>query len=205
MITTADLGRRRRNTTYSPTFWMDAEDVDEDELALAMSTELVRPVPSISVRRARSFSSLQDASDALKLLSGSSSSWRQTKPLLKKITTLKPQDSTGPSLTNLDPKPITIHDRSVENQDFGNSDGLWATSVTVSQPSIVRGTNSKGLNSVSGYVVWLCTVETFEVKPTISSLGCSLHRVAHSKRTKDIQNSSVCDRICVLHFLDTKS
>jgi hypothetical protein len=131
---------------------MDAEDIDEDELALAMSTEMVRPVNSIPDRRTRSFTSLQDANDASKFLSGLALSRKQTTSLLSRIPSIKPKDVVEPSLTDLDPKPITIHDRSVNNQDFENSDGLWASSVTVSQPSIVRGTNSKGLDSVSGYV-----------------------------------------------------
>lgn len=37
------------------------DDVDEDELALAMSTELARPTRNLSNRRTRSFTSLQDA------------------------------------------------------------------------------------------------------------------------------------------------
>jgi len=37
------------------------DDVDEDELALAMSTELARPTRNLSDRRTRSFTSLQDA------------------------------------------------------------------------------------------------------------------------------------------------
>ena len=131
---------------------MDADDIDEDELALAMSTELVRPVHSIPDRRTRSFTSLQDANDASKFLSGSTLSRNPTQSLLSRIPSMKRKDAVESSLTNLDPKPITIHDRSIENQDFENSDGLWASSVTVSQPSIVRGTNSKGLDSVSGYV-----------------------------------------------------
>jgi len=39
----------------------NAEDVDEDELALAMSTELARPTRNLSDRRTRSFTSLRDA------------------------------------------------------------------------------------------------------------------------------------------------
>ena len=37
------------------------DDVDEDELALAMSTELSRPARALSGRRTRSFTSLRDA------------------------------------------------------------------------------------------------------------------------------------------------
>jgi len=36
------------------------DDVDEDELALAMSTELSRPSATLPPRRARSFTSLRD-------------------------------------------------------------------------------------------------------------------------------------------------
>ena len=38
-----------------------SDDVDEDELALAMSTELSRPARALSYRRTRSFTSLRDA------------------------------------------------------------------------------------------------------------------------------------------------
>jgi hypothetical protein len=38
-----------------------SDDVDEDELALAMSTELSRPTHTLSDRRTRSFTSLGDA------------------------------------------------------------------------------------------------------------------------------------------------
>jgi hypothetical protein len=79
-------------------------------------------------------------------------------------------------LTGSTPKPIKICDRSLVNEDDDNPDGLWARNVTVTEPSIIRGNQSKGLQAVSGYVgksgpnvslliliVWLCTVETFEV------------------------------------------
>lgn len=39
----------------------ESDDVDEDELALAMSTELSRPARAFSDRRTRSFTSLRDA------------------------------------------------------------------------------------------------------------------------------------------------
>lgn len=37
------------------------DDVNEDELALAMSTELSRPARALSNRRTKSYTSLQDA------------------------------------------------------------------------------------------------------------------------------------------------
>jgi hypothetical protein len=37
-----------------------SDDIDEDELALAMSTELSRPTHSVAPRRARSVTSLRD-------------------------------------------------------------------------------------------------------------------------------------------------
>ena len=84
---------------------------------------------------------------------------------------------TKTKLTGLDRKPIRIHDRSLDNQDKDNPDGLWASSVTVAEPSIVKGNQRTGIRAASVYVgmshsvlqmmlmtiVWLCTVETFEV------------------------------------------
>jgi hypothetical protein len=37
------------------------DDVDEDDVALAMSTELTRPAHTLSDRRTQSYSSLRDA------------------------------------------------------------------------------------------------------------------------------------------------
>jgi len=125
------------------------DDVDEDELALAMSTELSRPPPTLADRRTRSFTSLQDA---------------EANPLTLNVTYLQAQ--VDPSflrsqrrihgiksqLTSLDPKPIRIYDRSLDNQDKDNPDGLWASNVTVTEPSIVKGNQRAGLQAVSGYV-----------------------------------------------------
>ena len=52
----------------------------------------------------------------------------------------------------LEPRSIKIHDRSLENQDQDNADGLWASRVTVTEPSIVKGDQGKRLPTASGYV-----------------------------------------------------
>jgi hypothetical protein len=136
------------------------DDADEDELSLAMSTELTRPSHPLVRRRTRSLTSLKDAQS-----SGKS-------PFL--ADTSRGRNANTP-LASLDPKPIKIHDHSYENQDKDDTDGLWASKVTVTEPSVVKGNQSSGLQTMSGYVgsfvplalltslVWLCTVETFEV------------------------------------------
>jgi hypothetical protein len=146
------------------------DDVDEDELALAMSTELSRPARALSDRRTRSFTSLRDAEVSRTY----SHLQEQIDPSV--LRSQRRTHDTKTQLTGLEPKPIKIHDRSLDNQDKDNPDGLWASSVTVTEPSIVKGNQGKGLQAVSGYVgsscsaflvltiiVWLCTVETFEV------------------------------------------
>jgi hypothetical protein len=55
-------------------------------------------------------------------------------------------------LKDLEPKPIKIRDRSLDDQDKDNPDGLWASSVTVSEPSIVKGNEGEGLQAAAGYV-----------------------------------------------------
>jgi hypothetical protein len=139
------------------------DDVDEDELTLAMSTELTRPSHPLVRRRTRSLTSLKDAQ-----CSG------QPPFLADRNRTSRGRNANAP-LANLDPKPIKIHDHSIENQDKDDTDGLWASKVTVTEPSIVKGNQSSRLQAMSGYVgslvpltlltslVWLCTVETFEV------------------------------------------
>ena len=118
---------------------MDAvDDVDEDELALAMSTELACPPRNLSSRRARSFTSLQEAE-------------RQV-PLSFIQHYSRRFNNSGGCLEELQPKPIKIHDRSLDDQDNDNPDGLWASSVTVTEPSIVKGNEGEGLQAVSGYV-----------------------------------------------------
>jgi hypothetical protein len=50
-------------------------------------------------------------------------------------------------------KPIVIFDRSGANEENeGAFDGLWASSVEVSHPSIVHGTQSTTFQAVSSYV-----------------------------------------------------
>jgi hypothetical protein len=61
-------------------------------------------------------------------------------------------NESGGRLNELEPKPIKIHDRSLDEQDKDNPDGLWASSVTVTEPSIVKGNEGEGLQAVSGYV-----------------------------------------------------
>jgi len=51
-----------------------------------------------------------------------------------------------------EPRQIRIQNHSLDNQDNDNPDGLWASSVTVTDPSIVKGTQSQGLQAASGYV-----------------------------------------------------
>jgi len=123
------------------------DDVDEDELMLAMSTELSRPAHPPLRRQTRSLTSLQDAqARQLPFLSDPNQHSKDAKA----------------HLTALDPKPIKIQDHSLEHQDKDSADGLWASRVTVTEPSIIKGNQGKTLQAVSGYVVWLCTVETFE-------------------------------------------
>ena len=146
------------------------DDVDEDELALAMSTELSRPARTFSDRRTRSFTSLRDAEVILSIFANLQ---EQVDPSFLRLQ--RHTYDTKLQLTGFEPKPIRIRDRSLDNQDKDNPDGLWASSVTVTEPSMVKGNQGKGLQAVSGYVgsscsaflvltiiVWLCTVETFE-------------------------------------------
>lgn len=71
-----------------------------------------------------------------------------------------PRD-TKDELTGLEPKPIRIHDRSRDDQDKDNADGLWASSVTVTEPSIVKGNQVQGLQAVSGYVGSSCSTSLY--------------------------------------------
>jgi len=120
------------------------DDVDEDELALAMSTELTQPVRSVPIRRTRSFASFGTAA-ALGDQSISIGS-----PLRRRSRSPRrqaPHTHTPPFPAKL----IKIKDHSAEaNND--DADGLWASSVTVTDPSIVRGTEGQGIASAAGYV-----------------------------------------------------
>jgi hypothetical protein len=150
-----------------------SDDVDEDELALAMSTELSRPARTLSDRRTRSFTSLRDV-EVNPAYSIFAYLQEQVDPFF--LRSQRRTHDVKTQLSGLEPNHIRIHDRSLDNQDKDNPDGLWASSVTVTEPSIVKGNQGKGLQAVSGYVgssclvflvltiiVWLCTVETFEV------------------------------------------
>lgn len=55
-------------------------------------------------------------------------------------------------LSPLEPRPIKIKDHTLDDQDKDNPDGLWASSVTVTDPEAVKGSLSKGLQVASGYV-----------------------------------------------------
>ena len=116
------------------------DDVDEDELALAMSTELTQPVRSVPVRRVRSFTSFGTTADQTISL-GSSLQRRSRSPC-------RPSPHVLPFRTKL----IKIKDNSTELADKDDSDGLWASSVTVTDPSIVRGTEGAGISGATGYV-----------------------------------------------------
>ena len=102
---------------------VDIDTVDEDELVLAMSTELSRPPRTLSDRRARSFTSLRDAQVNLYIVKVAH--WQAV------FRTQQHTYDARPQLTGLEPKPIRIYDRSLENQDKDNPDGLWAISVTM--------------------------------------------------------------------------
>jgi len=121
------------------------DDVDEDELALAMSTELTQPVRSAPIRRARSFTSfgtaaaLGDQSVSI----GGSPQRRSRSPRHQAHNTHTP-----PFAATL----IKIKDNSAELANKEDSDGLWASNVTVTDPSIVRGTDGQGIAGATGYV-----------------------------------------------------
>jgi hypothetical protein len=118
-----------------------ADDVDEDELALAMSTELIQPAPTVPMRRTRSFASLGTSA----ALVGEQSGFADTQPSLE-------QHSRGSPSATFPSKFIRIKDHSTEMPDKDDSDGLWASSVTVTDPSIVRGTGQQGIAAATGYV-----------------------------------------------------
>ena len=59
---------------------------------------------------------------------------------------------TKPRLSHLEPRPIKIQDHTLDDQDKDNPDGLWASSVMVTDPEAVKGSLSKGLQVASGYV-----------------------------------------------------
>lgn len=119
------------------------DDVDEDELALAMSTELTQPVRSIPIRRARSFTSLGADAAAGNQTIFIQGSQQRTSPASK------PQDAHSALFPA---KLIRLQDKSTELPDKDDSDGLWASSVTVTDPSIVRGTERQGISAATGYV-----------------------------------------------------
>ena len=114
------------------------DDVDEDELALALSTELCRPSPIISDRRTKSFTSLRDPETQFQLSA--------IRPARLDI------NSSSRGLREFEPKTIRIHDRSLDVQNNDDSDGLWASNVTVTEPSVVKGNEGEGLQAASGYV-----------------------------------------------------
>jgi hypothetical protein len=132
--------RRRGAQPSLASIQMEAtEDVDEDELALAMSTELMQPTPTVPMRRTRSFTSLGTTAAALVGEQGDFAVTSLAQPSLEQLSRGSPS-ATFPS------KFIRIKDHS-EMADKDDSDGLWASSATVTDPSIVRGTGQQG-----GYV-----------------------------------------------------
>jgi hypothetical protein len=118
------------------------DDVDEDELALAMSTELTEPVRSIPIRRARSFTSVEAAA-------AEENRYISVDSLYQCGRSPGPEP---PYSTLLRAKFIKLRDKSSELLDQDESDGLWASSVTVSDPSIVRGTEKQSISAATGYV-----------------------------------------------------
>ena len=131
-----------------------SDDVDEDELALAMSTELSRPSRAL----------VRPTDEIIYLSSGCRGKSPTQYPLICRNKSIPPFSdykdaltTQKTQLTGLEPKPIRIHDRSLDDQDKDNPDGLWASSVTVTEPSIVKGNQGQGLQAVSGYVGSSCS------------------------------------------------
>jgi hypothetical protein len=121
------------------------DDVDEDELALAMSTELMQPAPTVPMRRTRSFTSVGISAAALVVKQTGFADTPLAQSSLEQLSRGSPS-ATIPS------KFIRIKDHSTEMPDKDDSDGLWASSVTVTDPSIVRGTAQQGIAAATGYV-----------------------------------------------------
>jgi hypothetical protein len=117
-----------------------ADDIDEDELASAMSTKLSSLGPPYRLRKTASYDGLSD-------------------PILPFNTSI-PTHITAEVQTRApdhkeNAQTIVIVDRSGGDEnpsDSDSSDGLWASTVEVSEPSIVKGNQTRGLDATSGYV-----------------------------------------------------
>src|SRR5262245_17002356 len=134
-----------------------SDNVDTEELALAMSTALFCPTHRHLIRRSSSF-------NGLGIHDGDTGSifadhvGMDNKPagveepsLTGAIAQMRGSDRI-PSSINSSQRPIRILDRSVGNQNYSDVDGLWASSVEVTEPSVVKGNETQGLQATSGYV-----------------------------------------------------
>lgn len=192
----------------------NSEDIDEEELALAMSTELSRPMPAQPLRRVHSVTTVRDInvqrrSSQCLLFVRLTGLYFQ--PLGLRIPKFRDQENHWKCLyrdrLSFTTDPLKAMEIRIRSTGYGPTVSkcptpLLSVEIKPAVSMLPQGTLVTLFCRIRCLtpLVWLCTVHTFEVRVVFFRMVLN-HREGLLRPIRDIQISWSCDIIFVLPTL----